>query len=262
MPQKIPLTVTIIASNEESRIAAALESVKDIADEILVVIDDKSSDQTETIALSMGAKVLHNQWAGYGQQKRFAEDHAKTDWILNIDADERVTPHLAKEISHIFTNQEPLADAYWIAIHDLVYGTPHVSPYVPYNRIRLYNKTKGRFSHSPIHDTIEMHPKSFTKQLKGIIVQESIVSFHQWLRKMNHYTDMQAQDLIQKKKVFSYVRLICEFFISFFKAYFMKGFWRSGLMGYIYAMNFAYGRFLRQIKFYEALYVHRSKDSH
>lgn len=90
------ITVTIITLNEERNLPRALESVS-WADEI-VVVDSGSTDRTVEIARAAGAKVLHNPWPGYGKQKNFAQRNASHDWILNIDADEAVTPELREEI--------------------------------------------------------------------------------------------------------------------------------------------------------------------
>ena len=84
---KIPLSVSIITKNEEDRILNAINAIKNIADEV-VVIDSGSDDKTCEIALKAGAKVIYNKWPGYGQQKIFAQNQCRNDWVLNIDADE------------------------------------------------------------------------------------------------------------------------------------------------------------------------------
>src|SRR5678816_3851794 len=105
------ISVTIITFNEESNIAAACESVV-WADEVLVV-DSNSTDQTREIARQAGAKVITNPWPGFGKQKQFAVDHAKNDWILSLDADERVSPALGQSISQL--EVQTLADGYLMA---------------------------------------------------------------------------------------------------------------------------------------------------
>ena len=90
MTTRLPLSVTLITLNEEDCLARAIKSVE-WAQEILVV-DCGSTDQTVKIAQDLGARVLHNPWQGYGQQKNFAQKQAQFDWILNIDADEEVPP--------------------------------------------------------------------------------------------------------------------------------------------------------------------------
>src|SRR5690606_33257698 len=94
--QREGLSCCIIAENEGDRIARCIEAVRGIVDEV-VVVDSGSKDDTVAKAEALGARVIYNAWVGYGPQKRFAEDCAQNDWILNLDADEIVTPELARE---------------------------------------------------------------------------------------------------------------------------------------------------------------------
>ena len=98
---KPPISVFIITKNEADRIIPIINAIKDIADEILV-IDSGSTDKTVEIASGLGAKVVYNQWVGYGPQKVFGENLCHNNWILNIDADEEVSEELALEIKHLF----------------------------------------------------------------------------------------------------------------------------------------------------------------
>lgn len=102
---KLPISVFIIAKNEEDRIFSVINAVKDFAEEILV-IDSYSDDNTVKIAENAGAKVVQNKWNGYGPQKVFGENLCKNKWILNIDADEEVTKDLALEIKKLFLNED------------------------------------------------------------------------------------------------------------------------------------------------------------
>lgn len=99
---RLPLSVFIIAQDEADRIVPTIESVIEWVDEV-IVIDSGSKDGTVDKAAAAGARVIYNPWPGYGAQKRFGEDHCRNSWVLNIDADERVTPELAKEIQALFS---------------------------------------------------------------------------------------------------------------------------------------------------------------
>jgi len=99
-----PISVFIIAKNEADRITPIINSVKDLAQEI-IVIDSNSSDDTVKICQDLGAKVINNDWQGYGQQKIFGENQCQNNWILNIDADEEVSAELAQEIKNIFSQK-------------------------------------------------------------------------------------------------------------------------------------------------------------
>ncbi|GMA76660.1 hypothetical protein GCM10025880_30770 [Methylorubrum aminovorans] len=87
----LPISVFIIVKNEADRLGASLAAVRDLADDI-VVVDSGSTDGTQALAASLGARVIHNDWPGYGRQKRFAEGQCRHDWVLNLDADEVVPP--------------------------------------------------------------------------------------------------------------------------------------------------------------------------
>ena len=246
----LPISVTIIAQDEADRIGMAIESVRDWVDEV-VVVDSGSTDGTQEVAASLGARVIHHDWPGYGQQKRFAEDQSRNDWILNIDADERILPELEAEMTQLFAQGAPDADGYFIAIHDRLYCTDRLSAYTPYKPVRLYRKSKGRYSTSPVHDRVQMESGARTATLKGRMAHDSLKSFHHRVDKMNEYTEAQAKDLLARGRKPSSFRILTEFWTAFIVGYFFRGYWRGGLMGYIYAVNFAYSRFLRQIKHYE-----------
>ena len=121
----LSLSVFIIALNEADRIGDVIRSVGDLATDLLVV-DSGSRDGTVELARSLGARVLHRDWDGYGPQKRFAEEQCRNDWLLNLDADEVVSPELAAEIRRLFADG-PDRDAYRIGIAETFPGEvrPH-----------------------------------------------------------------------------------------------------------------------------------------
>ena len=96
-----PLSIFIIAQNEVDRIGRTIEAARALSDDIILV-DSGSTDGTQALAESLGARVIFNAWPGYGQQKRFAEEQCRHDWLLNLDADEVVPPDLAAEIAALF----------------------------------------------------------------------------------------------------------------------------------------------------------------
>lgn len=121
-----PLSIFIIAQNEADRIGRTIEAARALSDDI-VVVDSGSSDGTQALAVSLGARVIFNAWPGYGQQKRFAEDQCRHDWLLNLDADEVVPPDLAAEIVALFAKGSPASDAYKVRIAEIFpgEGAPH-----------------------------------------------------------------------------------------------------------------------------------------
>ncbi|MTI16494.1 glycosyltransferase family 2 protein [Rhodobacteraceae bacterium RKSG542] len=247
---KTPLSVFIISLDEEDRIGRTIDSVIDWVDEVIVV-DSGSKDRTVEIAEAKGAKVFHNPWAGYGRQKRFAEDCCTNTWLLNLDADEVLTPELAEEIRFHF-NPLPELDVYRVHIADVF---PHEeSPKrwaYGYWQYRLYDRTKGRFSESPVHDTVRPLKEAKIGSLKGKVSHYSQRSIHWVVEKMNRYSDMQVRDLMQRGRHIHPLRLSYEYGLSFFKSYFLRRGFLYGWWGLINARNYAFSRHLRLAKLYE-----------
>src|SRR5688572_5763573 len=120
MTDTLPISCFIIAKDEAKRIARAIASVTAWVDEVVVVVDPRSTDGTQDVARRLGAKVTENPWPGYGAQKRFAEDLCRNRWLLNLDADEAVTPSLEKEIRALFAQGEPAVAGYRVFIAEIL----------------------------------------------------------------------------------------------------------------------------------------------
>ena len=114
------LSVGIITFNEENRIGKTLDSVREIADEI-IIIDSESTDKTVEIALSKGAKVFVEKWKGYGPQKNSVLEKCKGEWILLIDADEVISPQLKEKIKIIINSENPSSDVYKIKLRNIAF---------------------------------------------------------------------------------------------------------------------------------------------
>jgi glycosyltransferase involved in cell wall biosynthesis len=255
---QLPISAFIIAKDEEDRILKAIDSVKNWVDEVIVV-DSGSTDRTVEIAKEAGAKVRFNEWDGYGKQKRFAEDQCRNDWLLNIDADEAVTPKLAEEIASLF-GPNPADDIYKVYIVDVF---PHEKTAknwaFGYWQYRLYNKEKGRFSESPVHDTVR--PKEGVKlaKLSGRVDHYSQRSIQFSVEKLNRYSDMQVADMIERGRSVSSWRLLTEFPLAFFKSYFARKAFLYGWWGVVVSVNYAFSRFIRIAKFYQHQLIEASE---
>ena len=251
--KKIPLSVFIITKNEEDRIAEVVETIRTIADEILV-IDSGSTDKTCEIAQKSGAKIMFNEWQGYGQQKIFGEKNCKNNWILNIDADEIVLPELAQEIYELFVSHKNEGFAgFRVKIVNKFFfeKKPHKWAYY-YNQLRLYHRDFAGFKNSAIHDSVELRNNSYKiGQLKNIISHQSFRSFTHWIEKINSYSTMQAQDAYEKNKNISVIKIIFTPITAFFKAYFMRRYFIYGFNGVIYSLIFTFSRLAKLIKIRE-----------
>ncbi len=253
-----PLSIFIIARDESDRIGRTITAVRALSDDI-VVVDSGSTDDTQAIAEEAGARVIFNPWPGYGMQKRFAEEQCRHDWMLNIDADEVVPPNLAAEIAALFATGAPAADAYRIRIAEIFpgEGAPHRFAYA-LAPVRLYRRSKGRYSQSPVHDRVDLAPGTRIARLKGTIHHFSVRSLGEQMDKLNAYSDAQADDLDKRGATLSVFRLVVEFPANFIKAYIGRRHALRGVYGFMTAMNYAFYRYLRVAKHWERRLQRRS----
>jgi glycosyltransferase involved in cell wall biosynthesis len=255
------LSIFIIARDEADRIARTIEAVRGLSDDI-VLVDSGSTDGTQAIAEKLGARVIFNPWPGYGEQKRFAEEQCRHDWLLNIDADEVVPSDLAAEIAALFGGTGPAADAYKIRIAEIFPGepAPHRFAYA-LAPVRLYRKDKGRYSPSPVHDRVDLAPDARVARLKGTVHHYSVRSLGEQMTKLNSYSDAQADDLDRRGQTLSVFRLAVEFPANFIKAYVGRRHALRGVYGFMTAMNYAFYRYLRVAKHWERRLQRRSADT-
>jgi glycosyltransferase involved in cell wall biosynthesis len=256
----LPLSIFIIALNEADRIGNTIAAVQALSDDI-VLVDSGSTDGTQAIAERLGARVIFNPWPGYGQQKRFAEEHCRHDWLLNLDADEVVPADLAAEIAALFAKGAPAADAYKLRIAEIFPGerAPHRFAYA-LAPVRLYNKAKGRYSPSPVHDRVDLSPDARVARLRGTVHHFSVRSLGEQMEKLNSYSDAQADDLDARGATVSVFRLIVEFPANFIKAYIGRRHALRGVYGFMTAMNYAFYRYLRVAKHWERRLQRRDRS--
>lgn len=189
--------VYIITKNEEHDIRPCLESVK-WADEI-VLVDDFSTDKTLAIAREFKCKILQTEWRGYGKQKQFALEQLTTDWVLNIDADERVTPELAEEIQSKVKNQKSKISGYEIPFvfyflgHRMRFGGCGGEKHV-----RLFQRDKGRYDKTVIHETLAV--EGAIGLLKKPIVHYSYRDKEEYFKKFEEYTTLAAAEMYRQGK--------------------------------------------------------------
>ena len=251
MTMPLPLSIFIITKNEGKRLQKTLHAIRGLADEI-IIIDSGSTDNTCEIAKQYGARIIINTpFPGYGQQKRFAEDHCRNDWLLNIDADERMTSELYNEIIRLFSKPRHLKNFYSIKIVDILphETKPSIFAYSKYP-IRLYKRTAGRFSASSIHDSVISHEK--IGKIKAPLLHHSILTLSQVINKFSSYTHLQSQDYVLQKRKIHQLRLLFEFPFAFFKAYILRKYIFRGINGYLFSIIYASYRLIRLIKIKDA----------
>ncbi len=247
------LSVTIITLNEEHNIRDALESVK-WADEI-VVVDSGSTDKTAEICREYTSKVFYNKWPGMNGQKAYAKGLASGDWLLNIDADERVSPELAAEIQNIIKNGSD-ADGYFIPrkVYYLGRWIEHSGWYPDYT-LRFFRTDKGKWAGTDPHDEVVVDGK--TGYLKGDIYHFTYRNIEAHVNTMNRFTTIGAAEYEKKGKRSGALDLIVRPPLAFLKKYILKQGFRDGLPGFIIAVSTAYYVFLKYAKLWELTNINR-----
>ncbi|MHB2167046.1 glycosyltransferase family 2 protein [Alsobacter sp. R-9] len=256
----LPVSVFIIALNEADRIGRTIEAVRGLSDDI-VVVDSGSTDGTQALAASLGARVVEHAFEGYGPQKRFAETQCRHPWLLNLDADEVVPPDLEQEIRALFSGTGPQADAYRIRIAEIFpgEGAPHRFAYA-LTPVRLYRRDKGSYSSSPVWDRVDLVEGARVAKLRGTIHHFSVRSLGDQMNKLNAYTDRLVADMQARGDGVSVLRLFLEFPANFIKAYIGRRHALRGAYGFMTAMNFAFYRYLRVAKHLEAKRLAKARE--
>lgn len=232
------LSVIIITHNEEENILRCILSVKDLADEILVV-DSFSSDRTVEICNASGCKVISHEFEGYGQQKQFGVEQAGNDWILSLDADEVVTDELKQEIRTLM-QKEPIPHGGYQIPFSLFYmgrilrysGTGNEF------HLRLYDRIRGRFTIVKVHEGVEVNGPVGT--LKGKIIHYSYRDLVHHLQKINTYTTQAAEGYTARGRMFSKAWVAFKFPVSFFVFYIIKLGILDGYPGFLWSFFAAF----------------------
>lgn len=238
--QKISLV--IITKNEEKYIRECILSAKDIVDEIIVV-DDLSTDKTKEIILELGATYIPEKFRGFGLQKQYAVSLATHDWVLSLDADERLSPELSSSILN-WKNDNSEKKAFYFNRLNYYCGKPvrHCGWY-PNALIRLWNRNDGNWNDNIIHESVEIKEKDLIGKLKGDIIHYTINSIPDHIDRTNKYTTLQAEKKNHKSKLYLCFKLFFSPLISFISIYFIKLGFLDGFNGYLIARISAMGQF-------------------
>lgn len=250
MSVRLPISVFIIAKNEADRIAHTIDSVKDWVDEVIVV-DSGSTDQTVELSKSLGAATQFHPWRGYGPQKVHAETLCRNDWILNLDADEVVSPELRAEIESRFQGGGPEHTAFRMPFLPIYYARNrgHVAT-ARHRPVRLYRRSCAGFKDSPVHDSVVVRQGPIG-ELRGLVLHKSFRDLSDHVQKADFYSTMQAEDLFRRGRPPSLLRLVLIPLFGFFKSYFLRREFRNGVEGVVASHMYAFQRFLREAKTYE-----------
>jgi glycosyltransferase involved in cell wall biosynthesis len=244
------LSLYIITLNEERRLPMALAAASGLVDEIIVV-DSGSTDGTEGIARSYGARFLTHEWESVGHQVKWAEERCSNRWVLRLDADEVVSPDLALEIKKIRVDGRD--DAYYLKIGDVVAGRTRPNPLVKhYNLIRLYNRDAFSMTGGTGHDdVVRIKPDATAGRLRGFVHHHTYTSLRQLVAKHNAESDELSERALLQGKNYSPWRMVGIMTLNFLKSFFLYRYFLYGFWGFILSVECSFLRFLKFAKFYE-----------
>ena len=250
------LTVTIIAKDEAAHIADALSSVA-WADERLV-IDSGSRDDTVAIATPLATRVEVRSWPGYGAQKNAAADLAAHDWILSLDADERVTPALAAEIQRILAAPAPAAAAYRIPRVTFYLGRwIRTTDWYPDMAMRLYDRRRARWGAEPVHESLQVDGPIV--DLTGELEHRPYDDVSDHLVRIDHYTTLAAERMQANGRSAGAIQLVAQPVAAFLRNFVLRGGFRQGSTGLVVSLLNATYVLLKFVKLYEL--KHRTGDA-
>jgi glycosyltransferase involved in cell wall biosynthesis len=243
------ISAVIIAGNEQRKIGEAIASVA-FADEVLVV-DSESADETVSIARALGAKVISQPWLGFSRQKQFAADSAEHDWILSIDADERVSPSLRREIESLREAGSAKADAFRIPRLSFYLGRAirHCGWY-PDRQVRLFNRQHCRWNGREIHESVDVDGTVGT--LEGDIHHYSVDdSSHHHRMIGERYAPLAALADFREGRKGGIFKTVFSPVATFLRNYILKGGIADGLPGFSICWFSAHHSFLKNLILWE-----------
>ncbi len=248
MSQKAPLSVVIIAKNEESRLRECLKSV-DWADEI-IVLDDFSTDNTVAIAKEFTDKVFQRAMENEGKHRNYAYSLAKHEWVFSIDADERATPELKEEITALL-KAGPDCNGYTIPRKNFMgnvwvrYGGMY-----PSAQLRLFRRDAFKYD-----ELAEVHPQAYMKDprgaLKSDVLHYTYRDFTDAIAKLDRQTDLEARKWFREKRKVGTFSILRKSIDRFWRSYFVKKGHKDGVIGLFLAVNSGMYQFLTFAKYWE-----------
>lgn len=242
------LSIVVLTKNEERNIEECLKSVYGWADEIIIV-DDLSIDATVRIASNYTDKIITRKMDVEGTHRNFAYDQAKNTWVLSLDADERVTPELRREIEGAISkdtkfNGFTMPRRNYIGDYWVRYGGWYPSP-----QLKLFRKDKFKY------EEVGVHPRAFMDEpcghLKSDLIHYSYRSIEDFLAKLNNQTTREAQKWFSQKKPMRLGRFLWRTYDRFFRSYIGKKAYKDGFMGFIVAYFSGLYQFVSYLKYRE-----------
>ena len=245
-----PLSVVIITFNEEKNIARCIDSVRDIADEI-IVLDSFSSDRTGEIVNSMGGSFYQRGFTGYGDQKNVAVGFTKHPYILFLDADEFLSEGLHESIRLEKEAGFPYEGYTMNRLNNYCGKWIRHGSWYPDKKLRLIHREKGVWNLDLVHESLELQEGSRVHHLTGDLLHYTYSNFDEHVEKNIRYSWLSAQLLYKKGKRVRAIKAFVNPFWAFFTSYFLRAGFLDGFYGFVIAVNIAHLTFLKYTKLYQ-----------
>jgi len=250
------VSILILAKNEEQNLPGCLHSVS-WSDEVIVVVDKSSEDRTEEIARLGADLVAVRSFDDFASQRNAGLELASGDWILAIDADERPTPELAREVRRVINETYRPHVGYRVPIRSVVLGRPFRYSGTQFDRpLRLFRRDKGHWT-GTVHETVELEGPS--GQLRHSLQHRTIPDMATFLQKINHYTTLEAVKFHREGRKFRWWDVTLRPPWIFFKLYVLKKGFKDGLEGLVFCFLSSVSVAVRHWKHRELLL--REKDA-
>lgn len=243
------ISVCLATFNEEKNIGDCLESVRQLAEE-MVIVDGASTDKTVAIAKKYGAKVIvRENPAMFHINKQKAFEAATGDWILYLDADERVTPELKREI--LSATRHTVHDGYWMPRKNIIFGRwiEHSGWYPDY-QLRFFRRGRGRLPCKSVHEQPILKGKA--GYLKNPLQHENYQTISQFVARLNRYTENDKNLFLSENKKIQWHDAIRFPASEFLKRFFLEQGYKDGLHGLVLSIFQSFSAFVTFTKIWEA----------
>lgn len=242
------VTAFIVCMNEAKNIRRCLESIRWCSE--IVVIDSGSTDGTLEICREVGARVIHREWPGYVEQKRYGLEHSTGDWVLNLDADEEVSPELQHEILHVLATEGERYDGYELSrVVFYLNRWWRKGGWYPEYRLRLCRRSKTSWAGADPHEKAEVAGP--TRRLEGELRHYTYRNMTDHINRLNQHSTSAARTMHRKGKHVSVASMLFNPIGRFAKFYIFKKGYREGASGLVVALFESFYVLLKYLKLWE-----------
>lgn len=248
MSKKLPISAVLITLNAASQLRNTLESLAFCED--LVIVDSGSKDDTLKIAKEFNARIFHQEWIGFGPQKRFAVEQAQYNWVLCLDSDEQISDELLVSIESAFGQplseeiagfEMPRCNAFLGRFLKHGEGYPDLSK-------RLFHRLRAQWSQDDVHEKVVSTQGLPFQRLQGDLLHHSAESLSHYLIKQNRYTDIQAKQMADNHKWPGTLKMVGSPIVRFFKFYVFKAGFMDGWQGFVHITIGCINSFMKYAK--------------